>query len=303
MTFPGRLTLALAVTAGSLCACTSDGAGGADGGGRIFGGSRPVELHVPPGYDPARPAPLVILLHGYGVDGAREDAGVTHLAEEADRAGYLFAAPDGTVDGIGNRFWNATDACCNYFGSTVDDVAYLRGLVAEIGHRFSVDSSRVCFAGHSNGGFMAHRMACDAADVVTGVVSFAGATWKDPNRCHPAAPVSVLEMQGDADRIELYGGGPGSGVPGDGPYPGAVETAEDWAILDGCVRPGTTQVGALDLIGALAGNETDVLAYPGCKSGTRVELWTLRGAGHLADFGDQFGHEVWERFLSTVARR
>ena len=37
--------------------------------------------------------------------------------------------PDGTMDAIGNRFWNATDACCNFDGLPVDDVAFLRGLM------------------------------------------------------------------------------------------------------------------------------------------------------------------------------
>jgi len=35
-----------------------------------FGGARPLEqFRVPAGYDPAKPAPLVVVLHGYGGSG------------------------------------------------------------------------------------------------------------------------------------------------------------------------------------------------------------------------------------------
>ena len=31
-----------------------------------------------------------------------------------------------------NRFWNATDACCNFFESEVDDSGYIRSIIEEI---------------------------------------------------------------------------------------------------------------------------------------------------------------------------
>ena len=67
-------------------------------------------------------------------------------------------------------------------GSTV---AYLRAIIRDVMARYPVDRRRVFVVGHSNGGFMAYRMACEASDLVTGVVSLAGATWKDPARCRP----------------------------------------------------------------------------------------------------------------------
>ena len=45
----------------------------------------------------------------------------------ARRRGLVLVAPDGTLDPRGHRFWNATDACCDFFDHPVDDVAYLRG--------------------------------------------------------------------------------------------------------------------------------------------------------------------------------
>ena len=45
---------------------------------------------------------------------------------------FTVGTPDGTLDGDGNRFWNATDACCDFEGRGVDDVAYLTAVIADI---------------------------------------------------------------------------------------------------------------------------------------------------------------------------
>ena len=53
------------------------------------------------------------------------------LGEAGGRRGVVWAYPDGSRNERGEQFWNATDACCA-FGSDVDDVAYLTGLIDEI---------------------------------------------------------------------------------------------------------------------------------------------------------------------------
>ena len=54
------------------------------------------------------------------------------LYAEAEANNLVWVAPDGTQDRFGFRFWNATDACCDLYGSGVDDSTYLRDLVEEI---------------------------------------------------------------------------------------------------------------------------------------------------------------------------
>ena len=129
----------------------------------IVGGDRPVTVHVPPGYDPAKPAPLLIALHGYGSSGREYDA-YLHLGQEAARRGYLYAYPDGTSDSDGHEFWNATDACCDFDRSDVDDGAYLSSVIHDIQATFAVDPKRIDLIGHSNGAFMSYAMACTHAD-------------------------------------------------------------------------------------------------------------------------------------------
>src|SRR6187551_2001146 len=102
------------------------------------GGSRPVTVHVPSGYSAGRPAPLLIMLHGWGSSGAQHE-NYLELAPAADERGVLYAYPNGTRDSRGDRFWNATDACCDFDRRGVDDVRYLTNLVNEIASIANVD--------------------------------------------------------------------------------------------------------------------------------------------------------------------
>ncbi len=279
-----------------------------DGGGVLgaydpnpFGGSRPVQLYVPSGYTGA-PTPLVILLHGYGASGGLEEV-YLGLRAVAEAKTVLYAHPDGTVDSRGNHFWNATDACCDFDGTHVDDASYLTSLVKEISGRYAVDPKRVYFMGHSNGAFMSYRMACDHADVVAAIVSIAGATWLDPSMCKPTAPVSVLQVHGTADTEVLYNGsssiGADGGAQGNAAYPGAKATVADWATLDGCASPPDTSAPPLDIDGSLPGAETQVMRYEaGCKARSEVDLWTIEGGVHIPGFNPTFAPRAFDFLLS-----
>lgn len=251
---------------------------------------RPYGLTVPAGHDKAVPAPLVVVLHGYSSDGA-EQAEYFGLADLAEREGFLLAYPDGTRDGIGNRFWNATDACCNFSGSTVDDVAYLDQVIAEIKAGHNVDPRRVYLVGHSNGAFMSHRYACDRPGTVAAIVALAGMQWKDPARCGatPADPVSVLHVHGDQDSVIEYGGGRLFGAE----YPGAEETMATWAAKAGCAGALEATGSRLDLDDAVAGAETRTVRRQGCPAGIDDELWTIEGGGHVPSFNANWAASIY----------
>ena len=281
--------LALAVAG---CSDGSNGAGAGGGGGAaplptIFGGDRPTELFVPGSYDAAVPTPLLILLHGHGASGALQDL-FFGLRALTDARGVLYLHPDGTLSEDGRRFWNATDACCDFYGTGVDDSSYLRGLIDEVSASYNVDPKRIYFAGHSNGGFMSYRMACDHADVVAAIAGLAGATWMDWADCNASEPVHVLHIHGSADDTVLY--------DGDAGYPGAVESVAQWASHDGCsAGPSTGE--PLDLEADQVGAETVVSRYEGCAVGGSAELWTMQGAGHIPSLSDAFAPSMLDFLL------
>jgi len=248
----------------------------------VVGGDRPVTVHVPLGLDPAKPAPLVILLHGFGASGLVQEL-VFRLQPESDARGFLYAHPDGTVDTDGKRFWNATDACCDFGQTMVDDVAYLAGLVEEIGEHHAVDPKRVFFTGHSNGGFMSHRLACERSDLIAAVASLAGSTFLDPAKCNATHPVSVLQIHGTKDDSVLYEGETINGVG----YPSAVETTAIWASKNGCDAL-AIQDAPIDIDALLEGTETLVTRHDHCEPGGSAELWTMQDASHIPGLGPNF---------------
>jgi polyhydroxybutyrate depolymerase len=279
-----------ATTASSSSSSASSSSSGGGAGGAPaetpIGGDRPVTVEVPSSVKPDVPAPLVIMLHGYSVNGVLEEI-YLQLAPLAKARGFLYAHPDGTVNKDGKHFWNATDACCDRDGSGVDDSGYLAQVIKEIKARYNVDPRRVYLVGHSNGGFMSYRMACDHAEEIAAVATLAGAMFADVSRCKPSAPVSILQIHGTADTEVLYEGT--TMAPG---YPSAATTVKDWAELDGCASTPDTSAPPLDLDVALPGAETRVERYAqGCKPGGGAELWSIQDGLHIpalsADFREK----------------
>lgn len=272
--------------------------GGDDGGPverpTVFGGDRPVQLQVPAAFDEGQRYPLVVILHGYGAGGFVQQA-YLKLGDVADQRGVFVLAPDGTLDSNNKQFWNADPACCDFGGSGVDDVAYVGGLIDDVIEAWPVDTAQVSLIGHSNGSFMAYRLACDRADVVTSIAGLAGL---GPSvACAPSRPVSVLHIHGDADSTVPYDGGDFGGTQ----TPSAAMSVAQWAAFSGCTGP-INDVGRLDLDDGLTGDDTVVATTGGCPVDGSADLWTIVGGGHLPSIGPAFPDEVMG-WLSARPRR
>lgn len=233
-------------------------------------------LHLPTKASDTAKAPLLVLLHGYGSSPDEIRSG--DWPAFAERNGIAWTAPAGPLDSKGLRFWNSGPSCCNFDGRAVDHVAALRELVERALASAPVDAARVFVAGFSNGGFMAHRLACDAPDLIRGIVSVAGAGPLESVTCRPASKLRVLQVHGDADDIVTYGGGhlfKNARFP---LHASAAKTAADWAERLGCDKAPVAGA-AVDLEAKLPGRETHVSRYTGCSRG-QVELWTISSGSH-----------------------
>jgi len=259
---------------------------------------RPFQLHVPGSYNPGTPAPLVVLLHGFRASAFEQEL-YFRLTRESERRGFLYALPNGTSDRDGKRFWNATPACCDFYRTGVDDSDYLRRLLAEVASSYSVDPRRVYLVGHSNGGFMAYRMACDHAEAITAIVSLAGAMSDDSAQCRPARPVSVLQIHGTADATIRFDGGQ---IVGNA-YPSVATTLTDWRRLNGCEPTADKTMPPKDLVADVPGAETAVTRYhAGCGGGTRVEVWSIKDGAHVPALTDNFAGAVIDFLYAQVSR-
>jgi len=148
--------------------------------------------------------PLWIALHAY-----RWSAGTLRANTTAGLDG--FSAAHHIVLAYGEGYggsWNAGQPCCGTALSRgIDDVAYLRAIVANAAARTPVDLSRVYVIGFSNGGMMALRAAVEARDVFAGACAVGGDLLvADPLD----APVRLCEMH-DAvnDTTVPWAGGAG----------------------------------------------------------------------------------------------
>ena len=240
---------------------------------------REAEVVIPEDYDPGQSYPLVFLLHGYTASASVQDAYLM-VSNQVDEYDFILVLPNGTRDSGGNRFWDATSWCCNFAGSPVDDAGYLEGLMDEAETRFSIDPARIYFMGHSNGGFMSYRMACDYADRVAAVASLAGSGFVDGETCEASEPVAVLQAHGTMDTTIVYQGSAGQ-------YPAAEELMERWATRNGC-DASSTEAGQLDLVTGSNGDETDVLEWQNCEDDASVVLWKLNDAGHVPGLTGNF---------------
>lgn len=244
---------------------------------------RPYEVNVPSGYDAATPAPLVILLHGYGASGALQEL-YFKLGPQAEARGFLYVHPDATLNRLGDPAWNATDACCR--DDDVDDSGYIMHIIDEVSATYNVDQQRIFLVGHSNGGFMSYRMACEHADRIAAIVSLAGATFLDAADCAPSEPVSVLQIHGTDDGTIEYDGG---STP-IGEYPAAKTTVVTWSEYNGCSNPSDVPEN-LDLDSS-SGAETQRFKWLDCPVDGAVELWTIEDGPHIPPLNADFAPTI-----------
>jgi len=228
-------------------------------------------LHVPTDLPPDRMVPLVLVLHGAGGDPEDIEAGSGWNAIADDR-GIVVAYPEGE-----GGDWNAGACCGVAVREDHDDVGFLNALVDHLVGFAQVDPARVVVIGHSNGGMMAYRLACDPDSKVAGLVSVAGTNMAG---CAPAHPVSFMEVHGTADRVVPFDGGstPESEAAGLPPLT-PVEVSVTWMVqaLACASTPDETTVA-----------KTTTQTWSGCRGGSMVRFVTLTGSGHSWPTGRSF---------------
>jgi polyhydroxybutyrate depolymerase len=258
----------------------------------IVSSARAYSKFVPSSYSKDTSLPLVVLLHGYGSTGVQQESYMKFVSV-AEKNKFILVYPNGTIDLVGRRFWNATDACCDFF-SDVDDDAYLLSILKEMESIYSIDAKRIYFVGHSNGGFMSYRMACRHPDRIAAIASLAGASYFKTTDCGAKNSVSVLQVHGTNDETILYEGGQILGNS----YPSAFASASQWATFNQCTQNAVAQSTKLDLEGSIAGDETSITAWTNCQNSSEVELWTMKNASHTPTLSSTFATKIWEFFAA-----
>ncbi|MDE2364848.1 MAG: prolyl oligopeptidase family serine peptidase [Hyphomicrobiales bacterium] len=172
---------------------------------------------------PARPT--VVVLHGATI-GAEATEKSSGFREAALKHGYSVVFPEGV-----GKVWNDGRS----FRAGANDVAFLKILAGKLAADGIADPKRLYIAGVSNGGMMTFRMLCDAPDAFAGagaVISALGA--EIGGACKPTRRMSLAMVSGASDPIVPYKGGRVGFFGGRGAVWGAEQTAEFFALANGC---------------------------------------------------------------------
>jgi len=248
-------------------------------------GSRNYLLYRPLAPTP-RNLPVLIALHGTGGSPLHFTRN-TGLLDHIDKENLIIAFPD-----AGNRQWNdgrpGTD-------DGIGDVAFLRLVITDIVRFHQGDPTRVLITGVSNGGMMAQRMACEAADVIT-AASAVSALKPVGLTSTPSQPVPMVLMASRTDPIVPWNGGRIKS-PTDGIVLSAFDTLSFWSGVNGCSGLESTS----DLPGIITHRAID------CQSPNKAVLHEVLEGGHewfpqatefVLDFFRPYGLKTSKRYYS-----
>jgi len=239
---------------------------------------RPAKVYLPVQYANEKEWPLVVLLHGFSGSADSENHYLTMSARVSSR-GFILVTPEGMVtpkntltpegnDLGGNQFWNATDFCCDFAKTGVDDVLYLRSLIASLQTRYKVNPKKIYVIGHSNGGFMANRLACEMGEEIAAIANLAGGSFKDLQHCRQPVAIPYLQIHAANDPTVKF-----ENVP---EYAGGKETVNQWLNRNGCnkldARTGITH----DYLFLAPGKDVAVTTWPTCSSRKPVVQWLIK---------------------------
>jgi poly(3-hydroxybutyrate) depolymerase len=175
----------------------------------VDGDPREFWVHVPIGYDPATPTPMVIMLHGTSGNGGEfyERSGWKEVGNEENIITvfpsswhYRITKPDGTTPHTTK--WNTPpDAEWTFFPNETprNDIKFLRMMIAALKLKLNIDNHRIYLEGFSNGGQMASKCGIEMNDVLAAVCSNAGSFTLTNVTYLPVRKLPVLYQVGNED--------------------------------------------------------------------------------------------------------
>lgn len=230
---------------------------------------RHYHVHIPATYDTSRSFPLLIALHGRLGTG-KKMIRQTGFNVIADREGFIVVYPEGF-----KRSWADGRGITHADKRGVDDVAFIDRLIKVFQEKFSIDHTRIYVAGHSNGGFMAQRLAIERSHqfAAVAVVAASLSEWL-ASRFTPSRSMPVSFINGTADPVTPYEGGR---QPGGARVLSVEDTVKMWVSFNGCKEAPEVQ----EIRGMENSSIVSVLSYGPCENYSQVKFYRIEGGGHV----------------------
>jgi polyhydroxybutyrate depolymerase len=261
---------------------------------RHDGRERTYRIYIPARVAPA--APLLLVLHGGGGGGGGMESLTAHgFNRRADEIGAIIVYPDGIGHGWNDGRHDLRSAAVK---GQVDDVGFLRALVAALERRYPIDRARVFAAGISNGGMMTLRLACEARDVFKGFVAVAASLGEDiAGSCNAAGIERLALIHGTADPIVPWGGGTVAVLGARrGRVIGAAASFKFFMAAAQCEAERADP--PLDRV-ADDGTQLTLHTASNCVGGADLRLYEIDGGGHAWPGGPRYARE---RLIGKVSR-
>ena len=150
----------------------------------------------------------------------------------------------------------------------VDDVGFIRAVIARVERQANIDARRIFATGMSNGAMMSWRLACEAPEI-RAIAPVAG-TDNTP-ACKPSRPVPIIEFHAKDDDHVLFNGGYGDKSIAKVDFVSVPATQAKWVQLDRA-DPNAKRVLSAE------GAHCDL--HPAQPGGAPVELCVTDTGGH-----------------------
>lgn len=244
---------------------------------RPGGEVRSAIVSVTSNYSPERPLPVLFGFGGW-MDTPENYRNYSRFSSTPAAQEAIVVYPRG----IENAWEGAPYAVTQRGG----DVDFVRQIVNELKAHFNVDTNRIYAVGMSNGGGMVANLACQAPDLMAGVVGVSGAYYNPVNEgCVPGS-VPTFYIHGSEDKLTHYAGGSLHNAP----YHGVGHMIHTRSQMNNCAPQ--------PVVEQLPNNVTQ-FGYPGCQD--EAVHWRVNGAGHDWYFGPDVANEAWN-FLARQNR-
>jgi polyhydroxybutyrate depolymerase len=216
--------------------------------------------------------PIIFELHGTGHDvrDANESRFFPNFSTVTGMPSVLLVRPQGA-----NRTWDTIPVGVSDWrrlsgtdGVPVDDIAFLRAVLADVAAKDGGDPSRALLYGISVGGYMTARLACEMDGTFRAIANLIATSLRyQLDACPQGLPTPYLLLMSKTDPVTPY-----AGLKRDGrnDLVAAEEVVTHFARRNGCG----------DMKEDVVSSTTTILRYSGCKNSAEVVLYRLDGAGH-----------------------
>ncbi len=245
-------------------------------------------LYVPASYEPTKPTPLVISLHGFKDYPTRQmrKSGWNALAE---KEGFIVVYPLGSGIPPAWKLYDYKNPSIN----PTKDIRFISDLMDHLQKEFNIDPSRIYANGLSNGGGMSLALACVLSERIAAVGSVVGAYFYPLDACQPTRPVPMIAFHGTADKLVSYTGGPSKRF--DYPFPSIPKFIQKLAQRNGCISVPKE---------LMVNSKVRSTSYSAGEGGADVVLYTIEGGEHAWPVGNRYPRWLaWNASVDINATR